>query len=94
MASSGRGGLAKAAPAAGSLPTWVPEAGQVAVLTNANGKLTNAFLLVCKVSVDFPDEVLFDEHYKDFCAILAKIDRQLPEQVLRLMAQGSKNPPP
>ena len=31
------------APPAGSLPTWVPAAGEVAVLTNANGGLANRF---------------------------------------------------
>jgi hypothetical protein len=63
-------------------------------LMDGEGKLTNAFLLVCKVSVDFPEEILFDEHYQNFSAILDKIDRQLPEQVLRLMAQGARNPTP
>ena len=63
-------------------------------LMDAEGKLTNALLLVCKVSVDFPEEILFDEHYQNFSTILDKIDRQLPEQVLRHIAQGSRNPPP
>jgi cellulose biosynthesis protein BcsQ len=63
-------------------------------LMDADGKLTNAFLLVCKVSVDLPEEILFDEHYQNFSTMLDKIDRQLPEQVLRLMAQGSRKPIP
>jgi hypothetical protein len=63
-------------------------------LMDAEGKLTNAFLLVRKVSVDFPEEILFDEHYQSFANILDKIDKQLPEQVLRLMAKGVNNPIP
>jgi cellulose biosynthesis protein BcsQ len=47
-------------------------------LFDGDGKLGDAFLLVRKVSVDFPEEILFDEHYGRFTAILAKIARQLP----------------
>lgn len=47
-------------------------------LFDGDGKLGDAFLLVRKVSVDFPEEILFDEHYGRFSAILAKIARQLP----------------
>lgn len=46
-------------------------------LLDADGKLTDAFLLVRKVSVDLPEEILFDEHYSRFTAILAKISTQL-----------------
>jgi len=61
-------------------------------LMESEGKLSNAFLLVRKVSIDFPEEILIDEHYRQFSTILDKIDAQLPEQVLRLMARGSANP--
>ncbi|MCM2264521.1 MAG: hypothetical protein NDI73_04945, partial [Desulfuromonadales bacterium] len=46
-------------------------------LLGADGKLTDAFLLIRKVSVDLPEELLFDEHYSHFTAILAKISKQL-----------------
>jgi hypothetical protein len=46
-------------------------------LFGADGKLTDAFLLVRKVSIDLPEEILFDEHYTRFAAILAKISTQL-----------------
>lgn len=60
-------------------------------LMGSEGKLNNAFLLVRKVSADFAEEILFDEHYQGFEAILKKIDKQLPEQFLRLIANGSLN---
>jgi hypothetical protein len=47
-------------------------------LFDGDGKLTDAFLLVRKVGIDFPEEILFDEHYGRYSAILAKIARQLP----------------
>ena len=40
------------APPASALPTWVPAAGQLTVLTNANGKLTNRFRDTCPVYYD------------------------------------------
>ena len=46
-------------------------------IMGADGKLTDAFLLVRKVSVDLPEEILFDEHYARFAAILGKISTQL-----------------
>jgi chromosome partitioning protein len=47
-------------------------------LFDGDGKLGDAFLLVRKVGVDFPEEILFDEHYGRFTAILTKIAKQLP----------------
>ncbi|MHB8708882.1 MAG: ParA family protein, partial [Desulfuromonadales bacterium] len=46
-------------------------------LLGADGKLTDAFLLVRKVSADLPEEILFDEHYSRFTAIQTKIGKQL-----------------
>ena len=48
-------------------------------LVGADGKLTDAFLLARKVSIDLPEEILFDEHYDHFTAILAKIGKQLKQ---------------
>jgi len=46
-------------------------------LFGADGKLTDDFLLLRKVSVDFPEEILLDEHYARFSKVLAKIATQL-----------------
>lgn len=47
-------------------------------LFDGDGKLGDAFLLIRKVSADLPEEILFDEQFTRFAAILAKIGRQLP----------------
>jgi hypothetical protein len=47
-------------------------------LFDKDGKLVDAFLLIRKVSVDFPEEILFDQQYARFSAILAKVTGQLP----------------
>jgi cellulose biosynthesis protein BcsQ len=46
-------------------------------LFDADGKLTDAFLLLRKVSADLPEEILFDEHYAHLGKILGKISTQL-----------------
>jgi len=45
------------APPAGSLPAWVPAAGSVAVLTKANGRLTNNFRDTCPIYYDAENSV-------------------------------------
>jgi cellulose biosynthesis protein BcsQ len=47
-------------------------------LFDGEGKLTDDFLLIRKVSIDFPEEILFDEHFARFTAVQAKVARQLP----------------
>lgn len=46
-------------------------------LFDADGKLTDAFLLLRKVSADLPEEILFDEHYAHLTKVLGKISTQL-----------------
>jgi len=42
------------------------------------GRLGEAFLLVRKVSSDLPEEILYDQNFAGFAAIMAKISTQLP----------------
>ena len=47
-------------------------------LFDAEGRLGDAFLLLRKVSTDLPEEILYDQHYARFAAVLAKVSNQLP----------------
>jgi len=47
-------------------------------LFDAEGRLGDAFLLLRKVSTDLPEEILYDQHYARFAAVLAKVGSQLP----------------
>lgn len=47
-------------------------------LFDSQGRLEDTFLLLRKVSSDLPEEVLYDQNYANFSAILTKISSQLP----------------
>ncbi len=42
------------------------------------GRLSDAFLLLRKVSSDLPEEILYDQNFATFCATMAKVSAQLP----------------
>ena len=42
------------------------------------GRLEDAFLLLRKVSSDLPEEILYDQNYANFSAIMNKVGTQLP----------------
>ena len=48
-------------------------------LFDDQGRLGDAFLLLRKVSSDFPEEILYDRNFAGFAAIMAKVSAQLPE---------------
>ena len=48
-------------------------------LFDDQGRLGDAFLLLRKVSSDFPEEILYDSNFARFAAIMAKVSAQLPE---------------
>lgn len=47
-------------------------------LFDDQGRLGDAFLLLRKVSTDLPEEILYDQNFANFAAIMAKISTQLP----------------
>jgi hypothetical protein len=47
-------------------------------LFDEQGRLGEAFLLVRKVSSDLPEEILYDQNFVGFAAVMAKISTQLP----------------
>jgi len=47
-------------------------------LFDDQGRLGDAFLLLRKVSSDLPEEILYDQNFSDFAAIMAKASTQLP----------------
>lgn len=47
-------------------------------LFDEQGRLSDAFLLLRKVSSDLPEEILYDQNFASFAAIMAKISTQLP----------------
>ena len=47
-------------------------------LFDAEGRLGDAFLAVCKVSTDLPEEILFDQSYEHLQAVVKRIASQLP----------------
>ncbi len=42
------------------------------------GRLQDSFLLIRKVSSDLPEEILYDQNYADFAAVMARVSTQLP----------------
>ncbi|MEJ2471764.1 MAG: ParA family protein [Desulfuromonadales bacterium] len=47
-------------------------------LLDDTGRLKDAFLLIRKVSSDLPEEILYDQNYADFAAVMARVSTQLP----------------
>jgi len=47
-------------------------------LFDDQGRLNDTFLMIRKVSSDLPEEILYDQNFADFAAIMAKISTQLP----------------
>jgi hypothetical protein len=47
-------------------------------LFNDQGRLEDGFLLLRKVSSDLPEEILYDQNYASFSAIMNKVGTQLP----------------
>ncbi|MGK2944868.1 MAG: ParA family protein [Desulfuromonadales bacterium] len=47
-------------------------------LFDDQGRLGDSFLLLRKVSSDLPEEILYDQNFENFTAIMAKISTQLP----------------
>jgi len=47
-------------------------------LCNAEGRLGESFLLVRRVSTDFPEEILFDEQHGRFLSVLNRVATQFP----------------
>ena len=47
-------------------------------LFNDQGRLEGEFLLLRKVSSDLPEEILYDQNYANFSAIMNKVGTQLP----------------
>lgn len=47
-------------------------------LLDGEGKLSDDFLLIRRVSADLPEEILLDEQYRRFAAVRGKIAAQLP----------------
>ncbi|MDT8443090.1 MAG: ParA family protein [Desulfuromonadales bacterium] len=47
-------------------------------LFDEKGRLGDSFLLLRKVSTDLPEEILYDQNFADFCAIMDKVSTQLP----------------
>lgn len=47
-------------------------------LFNDQGRLEDAFLLLRKVSSDLPEEILYDQNFANFSAIMSKVGTQLP----------------
>jgi hypothetical protein len=47
-------------------------------LFNEQGRLEDEFLLLRKVSSDLPEEILYDQNYANFSAIMHKVGTQLP----------------
>jgi len=47
-------------------------------LFDAEGRLGDTYLVVRKVSTDLPEEILFDQSYDQFRAVMEKIGSQLP----------------
>ncbi len=47
-------------------------------LFNDQGRLEGEFLLLRKVSSDLPEEILYDQNYANFSAIINKVGTQLP----------------
>ena len=47
-------------------------------LFNDQGRLEDEFLLLRKVSSDLPEEILYDQNYANFSAIMNKVGTQLP----------------
>jgi hypothetical protein len=47
-------------------------------LFNDQGRLKGEFLLLRKVSADLPEEILYDQNYANFSAIMNKVGTQLP----------------
>ena len=47
-------------------------------LFDDQGRLGDAFLLLRKVSSDLPEEILYDQNFESFAAIMAKVSLQLP----------------
>jgi hypothetical protein len=47
-------------------------------LFDDKGRLGDSFLLLRKVSSDLPEEILYDQNFENFTAIMAKISTQLP----------------
>jgi hypothetical protein len=47
-------------------------------LFDEQGRLGDAFLLLRKVSSDLPEEILYDQNFTSFAAIMAKVSLQLP----------------
>jgi hypothetical protein len=47
-------------------------------LFDDKGRLDDSFLLLRKVSTDLPEEILYDQNFADFSAIMDKVSTQLP----------------
>jgi hypothetical protein len=47
-------------------------------LFDDQGRLGDTFLLLRKVSSDLPEEILYDQNFADYAAIMAKVNTQLP----------------
>jgi len=47
-------------------------------LFDDQGRLNDTFLLIRKVSSDLPEEILYDQNFDNFTAIMTKISTQLP----------------
>jgi len=47
-------------------------------LFDDQGRLKDTFLLIRKVSSDLPEEILYDQNFESFAAIMTKISTQLP----------------
>ena len=47
-------------------------------LFDDQGRLGDAFLLLRKVSSDLPEEILYDQNFVSFAAVMAKVSTQLP----------------
>ena len=47
-------------------------------LFDDQGRLGEAFLLLRKVSSDLPEEILYDQNFANFAAVMAKVSTQLP----------------
>jgi cellulose biosynthesis protein BcsQ len=47
-------------------------------LFDKEGRLGDAFLLLRKVSSDLPEEILYDQNFSNFAAVMAKVSTQLP----------------
>jgi hypothetical protein len=46
------------------------------VLLDREGRLGDDFLLIRRVSTDFPEEILYDEQYRAFRGLAERISRQ------------------